>query len=349
MPLHSLPLTYSDLTEEQWTKFWSRVGPHEDWGCRYWIDEWGNPSPRQQYGMFAANGRQYQMHRLAYVAVMLPRGASIGGDGLIVRHLCGDKRCCAGWHLEIGTHRENAQDFARHRPSYAPSSIPTSEIPKIDPVSDQALLYYIGDTRHPVLLTYDVKRRKGMLLMPSHVEGVWIDLPRDAAETIVEAAQRRSADKSLYVPIRSRHRLTKAVDDLDEIASDRIAKAISRVAEQAYLTPDSEIPAHIEIHPIDALVPTSLSRRTFVLRGSDAEEWWLSQRSTPLLRRMPTPENEFEKAVRVVPDEFVGWCEQHIKQTCEKADVLPLRRCLVSHGQIFCTIDGTNCVAWVRG
>ena len=325
MPLHSLPLTYDDLTEEQWDEFRSRLGPHEESGCRYWVDKRGNLSQRKRYGIFAANGRQYQMHRLAYVAVMLPRGEAIGGDGLVVRHLCGDKRCCAPRHLEIGTHRENSEDFAKHRPVFVPSSYPTSTIPKIDPISDHALLYYLGDTRHPILLGYDVTKKTGIMLVPSHVQDIWLDLRDEAAAMIVEATQRRLSDRNLHVPVRSRHRLAKVVVDLQENEPNRISKAINRISHQAYLTPSSEIPTHIEVHPNEALVPTTTGRRSFVLRGSDAQEWWMGHRSTPLLRRMPTRESEYDRAVRLAPEAFIGWCELHIKRTGAKANFLPSR------------------------
>ena len=325
MPLHSLTLSYDDLTEAQWDRFWSRVGPSEEESdCRYWVDKDGNPSRHNRYGIFSANGRQYQMHRLSYLAVVVRRGETIGGDGLVVRHLCGDKRCCAFWHLEIGTHRDNAEDLATHRPSFAPQSIPESPIPRIDPVSDHALLYYIGDIRHPLVLTFDPEKGIGMTLIPSHVPGVWIDMPDVATEMVIEAAERRTSDRGLYVSNRDRHRLDKAVQDLTE-RKDRVTDALNSINYQAYMTSDADMPAHIEIHPTEALVPTGPSRRTFVLRGSDAQEWWLAHRSTPVLRPLPTPESEYTRAVRLSPPDFVGWCQQHIKRTRKHTDILPSR------------------------
>jgi hypothetical protein len=69
-------------------------------------------SPRG-YGMASYVGRKkMQAHRLSFTAFV----GSIP-EGLLVRHLCHNKRCCNPEHLRPGTEQDNADDetIAGHR------------------------------------------------------------------------------------------------------------------------------------------------------------------------------------------------------------------------------------------
>lgn len=73
-------------------------------GC--WI--WQGPE-MFGYGRKKIDGKNWKVHRLMYIA--------LHGDipeGLLIRHLCGNRRCCNPIHLKLGTHKDNANDSIIH-------------------------------------------------------------------------------------------------------------------------------------------------------------------------------------------------------------------------------------------
>jgi len=82
--------------------FWAKaeVGKVDD--C--WIWKAGRRGPKQAYGAF----RKMNAHRYAYQIHCgdIP-------DGMVVRHMCGNKLCVNPRHLEPGTHQDNYNDRAR--------------------------------------------------------------------------------------------------------------------------------------------------------------------------------------------------------------------------------------------
>ena len=82
--------------------FWSKaeVGKVDD--C--WLWKAGRRGPKQAYGAF----RKMNAHRYAY---QIHKGDI--PDGMVVRHMCGNKLCVNPRHLQPGTHQDNYDDRAR--------------------------------------------------------------------------------------------------------------------------------------------------------------------------------------------------------------------------------------------
>jgi hypothetical protein len=80
-------------------RFWSRVSEDPETGCWPWRGSmFGNG-----YGQYASSFTATAMaHRIAYELVV---GAI--PDGLVIDHLCRNRRCVNPAHLEPVTHREN--------------------------------------------------------------------------------------------------------------------------------------------------------------------------------------------------------------------------------------------------
>ena len=88
--------------------FWRRVDPAPNDCC--W--EWRGYVANTGYGQIKVGGRQgscLSTHRIAYI---LTHGSI--PEGLLVRHLCGNRLCCNPAHLEPGTAKQNGEDMVRH-------------------------------------------------------------------------------------------------------------------------------------------------------------------------------------------------------------------------------------------
>jgi len=85
-------------------RFWSRVDVQSDAKC--W--NWKGYDRGKGYGRFGDRGAS---HRIAHELVN-----GIIPDGMLVRHLCDNPRCCNPRHLVAGTHKDNTADaIARDR------------------------------------------------------------------------------------------------------------------------------------------------------------------------------------------------------------------------------------------
>jgi len=94
------------LSPEMEERFRSRISevPNEK-GCLLWTaGVFANG-----YGRFRLQGGNCKAHRLAF---FLANGYC--DPKLLVRHSCGDRRCCEPTHLEQGTCADNAADTIRH-------------------------------------------------------------------------------------------------------------------------------------------------------------------------------------------------------------------------------------------
>src|SRR5690606_21110712 len=79
-------------------RFWEKVLDHPASGC--W--EWQAARDQKGYGRFRWKGFTRRAHRVAYEELVAPVP-----DGLQLDHLCRNPFCCAPWHLEPVTPREN--------------------------------------------------------------------------------------------------------------------------------------------------------------------------------------------------------------------------------------------------
>lgn len=95
----------------------------EDNGCWVWLGK----KDRKGYGGLQVKGKKVSAHRAAYEAWVGPIH-----EGLLVRHKCDNPPCINPAHLELGTHKENAEDkFSRGRGLVGdshPNSKLTSEV-----------------------------------------------------------------------------------------------------------------------------------------------------------------------------------------------------------------------------
>lgn len=82
----------------------------ENWtGCWLWV---GSVS-KQGYGTVGWKNKNWQAHRLMYTL-------TVGKieEGLLIRHLCGNRLCCNPTHLATGTYGDNSADTAKHGNCY---------------------------------------------------------------------------------------------------------------------------------------------------------------------------------------------------------------------------------------
>lgn len=90
---------YSPITT---ALFWSKVRiPDSRADC--W--EWQSTLNDNGYGRFSTDGGKIAAHRFAYEVVHGPIA-----DGLVIRHMCHNRRCCNPNHLLAGTAKDNAKD-----------------------------------------------------------------------------------------------------------------------------------------------------------------------------------------------------------------------------------------------
>jgi hypothetical protein len=98
-------LYVSDMRADADRRFWDRVAPPNDFGCRLWTGGTGGSRADHQYGKFRFGGRQRQAHAVAWE---LTNGTI--PEGQIVCHRCDVTLCCEPTHLFLGTDKSNAED-----------------------------------------------------------------------------------------------------------------------------------------------------------------------------------------------------------------------------------------------
>jgi hypothetical protein len=90
-------------------KFWVRVAPKDENGCRIWTGSIHHSG----YGVVDYHGRQWLAHRLSFFL-------STGQQPEAVCHRCDNPPCCNPDHLWAGTYLENNRDReAKGRGRYA--------------------------------------------------------------------------------------------------------------------------------------------------------------------------------------------------------------------------------------
>lgn len=95
-PIRYINGHYSRPAEE---RFWEKVDKSGD--C--WV--WTGYIQRKGYGVFTINGKLIRAHRFAWE---LENGKI--PDGMVIMHVCDNRRCVRASHLALGTQLENIKD-----------------------------------------------------------------------------------------------------------------------------------------------------------------------------------------------------------------------------------------------
>ncbi len=101
--------TIPELTEKEITRFWTKVAPVNDNGCRLWTAGAAGPRPDALYGKFGItrNGKT-QSYTATRIAYFLYSGEQF--ESLLICHRCDVPLCVAQEHLFLGTYTENMRD-----------------------------------------------------------------------------------------------------------------------------------------------------------------------------------------------------------------------------------------------
>ena len=88
-------------------RFWSKVGPPDENGCRRWLG-W---STNRGYGMVRFQGRDVCAHGVAFcLAYPTWQGPHLSGPR-VYRHTCDQSWCVEPSHAVPGTHAQNMDDM----------------------------------------------------------------------------------------------------------------------------------------------------------------------------------------------------------------------------------------------
>lgn len=99
------PLEIPPLSPEIEARFWSKVGPETETGCRLWLA--GAPTKTGGYGRFALSHTvTIPAHRIA--AQLYVKRTLLPNE--VIRHQCKNHRCVAQAHLIVGSQKENIAD-----------------------------------------------------------------------------------------------------------------------------------------------------------------------------------------------------------------------------------------------
>ena len=97
-------------------RFEAKVERIPFYGCWAWMGATHN----RGYGVIGRGGKGKGNERAHRTAYRLYRG-EIPEDKIIL-HKCGNANCVNPWHLEAGTHKENAQDTVRMGRQFQPDN-----------------------------------------------------------------------------------------------------------------------------------------------------------------------------------------------------------------------------------
>lgn len=97
------------LTEQDKSKFWSRVQIKTEDECWPWIGR----SHTRGYGQICLNGKRWVATEIALLTLGQER---VGG--LMILHTCDNKGCCNPKHLYWGTQTDNMRDRSLRHPGW---------------------------------------------------------------------------------------------------------------------------------------------------------------------------------------------------------------------------------------
>ncbi|KZA06714.1 HNH endonuclease signature motif containing protein [Acinetobacter baumannii] len=92
-------------------RFWPKVGGDTPIECWPWLASLNDGG----YGQINFKGRPHRAHRIAYEFLVGPIP-----EGLVLDHLCRNRRCVNPWHLEPVTDEENIRRGRRDSPPRPP-------------------------------------------------------------------------------------------------------------------------------------------------------------------------------------------------------------------------------------
>ena len=126
---HFTPSTQTKSYEELVARFWAKVGPPDENGCRPWLGGkcrgYGHFSVKTEDGFRTVKAHAFAW-KLTYHGPLLP-----GRE--VFRHLCDRPDCVEASHIVPGTHAENiAERDTRGRGRWATGPRPAARKPKPD-------------------------------------------------------------------------------------------------------------------------------------------------------------------------------------------------------------------------
>lgn len=98
------------LTAAEETRFWLKVLPPNENGCRLWSDN----TNKDGYGQVRIQDKMCKAHRIAYLLSIGPVP-----EGFNVCHKCDIPACCNPAHLFLGTQSDNLRDMREKGRAFA--------------------------------------------------------------------------------------------------------------------------------------------------------------------------------------------------------------------------------------
>lgn len=144
-------------------RFWAKVGPETETGCREWTANLCGPG----YGQMRRGGPDFNRvmaHRLSYE---LHYGEI--PEGLCVLHKCDNKKCVNPEHLFLGTHKDNVADMVAKKRHAWRKPPPWTKLSN-DDISDIRVLHGFGMTRKAIAKEYGVSRPLISVLVSGKLE-----------------------------------------------------------------------------------------------------------------------------------------------------------------------------------
>ena len=126
--------------ESRWHQYVSRRQDHQCWP---WT---GSLAVRGGYGQLQDRGKLLKAHRVAWEIHFGPIP-----EGMFIRHMCHNPRCCNPSHLLPGTVRDNNRDAVKSKRNFVPEPLRGEEQPNSRLTADDVRLIRSCDEDGAVL------------------------------------------------------------------------------------------------------------------------------------------------------------------------------------------------------